>query len=230
MGKMMERKAMAALEAWRTSDGRKPMVISGLRQTGKTWLVEEFGKTRYEDCITVNLESPRFRGAFSDPTDPERIVSSLSALTGKRITPDTLIFLDEVQDCPEALPSLKYFCEKAPEYHVIAAGSLLGISVSQGRKYTVGKVDELEILPMSFSEFVRACGNTPLADAIDEVEDGGAVALLDDLTLSETIVICRDAAGAKAFTLDLGGHTLSASGKSIFHIYHANVTVSTFSK
>ena len=166
----MERKAMAALEAWRASDGRKPMVISGLRQTGKTWLVEEFGKTGYEDCITVNLESPRFRGAFSDPTDPERIVSSLSALTGKRITPDTLIFLDEVQDCPEALPSLKYFCEKAPEYHVIAAGSLLGVSVSQGRKYPVGKVDELEILPMSFSEFVRACGNTPLADAIDSYD------------------------------------------------------------
>lgn len=169
-GKTMERRAMAALEAWKASDGRKPLVVSGLRQSGKTWLVEEFGRTRFGDHVTVNLESPIFRGAFSDPTDPRRIVSSLSALTGKRIGPDTLIFLDEVQDCPEALPSLKYFCERAPEYHVIAAGSLLGVSVGQGRKYPVGKVDELEILPMTFSEFVRACGNAPLADAIDSYD------------------------------------------------------------
>lgn len=180
----MDRKAMGRLMEWKGSSDRKPLIVSGVRQCGKTWLIEEFGRTCFPGSVTINLESSRFREAFSDPTDPERIVSALSILSGTSIDHDTLIFLDEVQDCPGAIPSLKYFCEKAPGYHVIAAGSLLGVSLAQGRKYPVGKVDELEILPMDFSEFVRACGNPALADAIESYDAGimeATAPLLKDL-------------------------------------------------
>lgn len=155
----MERHILTAMEQWRNSPTRKPLLLDGIRQVGKTWALKEFGQQSYENLAYFPLDrDPDARQLFETTKDPRRLVNQLSLLTGQPINPgSTLLVIDEIQRCGPALESLKYFCEEAPEYHVAAAGSLLGVSMS-GTSYPVGKVDTLAVRPMTFSEFLAASG------------------------------------------------------------------------
>ena len=156
----MERIAIQRLIEWKNRTDRKPLVLNGARQVGKTWLLREFAKREYKkEAYVVCRKNEMARQIFTLDFDVNRILRALRAMTSVDITPDdTLIILDEVQDIPEALEALKYFCEEAPEYHIAVAGSLLGISLHENVSYPVGKVNELNIYPMSFEEFLLAKG------------------------------------------------------------------------
>lgn len=149
---------MEKLVAWKSSDERKPMVLKGARQVGKTWLMKEFGKNYYKSFVYFNFdEEDELKSIFETNKNPQRIIELLSMIAGEKIHPlDTLIIFDEVQECPEALNALKYFKEKANEYHVIAAGSLLGTLLAKPKSYPVGMVNLLDIFPLTFEEFLEA--------------------------------------------------------------------------
>ena len=154
----MERFAIKKLTEWKNSVDRKPMVLRGARQVGKTWLMQEFGKRYYQNMVYFNFdEEDELKSIFETNKDPARLIELLSMISGEKISPEkTLILFDEVQECPEALNSLKYFNEKANEYHIIAAGSLLGTLLAQPKSYPVGKVNLLDIAPLTFDEFLLA--------------------------------------------------------------------------
>lgn len=154
----MKRNAMADLIAWKASSGRKPLVLRGARQVGKTWLMKQFGQLCYENCVYFNFdEEEALRSIFETSKNPQRILELLSMIAGEKILPgETLIVFDEIQECPEALNTLKYFKEKANEYHVIAAGSLLGTLLAKPKSYPVGMVNLLDLYPLSFEEFLAA--------------------------------------------------------------------------
>ena len=154
----MRRTAMEKLVAWKSSDERKPMVLKGARQVGKTWLMKEFGKNYYKSFVYFNFdEEDELKSIFETNKNPQRIIELLSMIAGEKIHPlDTLVIFDEVQECPEALNALKYFKEKANEYHVIAAGSLLGTLLAKPKSYLVGMVNLLDIFPLTFEEFLEA--------------------------------------------------------------------------
>ncbi len=156
----MRRTALKDLTKWKASTNRKPLILNGARQVGKTWLLREFAKTAYKkEAYIVCRKNDLAKQVFARDFDIGRILRDLSALSKVDITPgDTLIVLDEVQDIPEAIEALKYFYEQAPEYHIAVAGSLLGISLHQGVSFPVGKVDELNVFPMNFMEFLDAVG------------------------------------------------------------------------
>ena len=149
---------MEKLVAWKSSDERKPMVLKGARQVGKTWLMKEFGINYYKSFVYFNFdEEDELKSIFETNKNPQRIIELLSMIAGEKIYPaDTLIIFDEVQECPEALNALKYFKEKANEYHVIAAGSLLGTLLAKPKSYPVGMVNLLDIFPLTFEEFLEA--------------------------------------------------------------------------
>ena len=149
---------MEKLVAWKSSDERKPMVLKGARQVGKTWLMKEFGKNYYKSFVYFNFdEEDELKSIFETNKNPQRIIELLSMIAGEKIYPeDTMIIFDEVQECPEALNALKYFKEKANEYHVIAAGSLLGTLLAKPKSYPVGMVNLLDIFPLTFEEFLEA--------------------------------------------------------------------------
>lgn len=153
---------------WKISENRKPLVILGARQVGKTWLVKEFGNQEYKHVVYINFEKMKvFRNLFDEDFDVDRILTSLSVIAKSEIKPDdTLIFFDEIQAASGGLTALKYFCEDAPQYHVIAAGSLLGINLHQGTSFPVGKVDFLYLKPMSYLEFLRALDEEKLAELL----------------------------------------------------------------
>lgn len=165
----MDRFLMDRLIAWKTDPRRKPLILNGARQVGKTWLLKEFGRTQFRNTAYVSLDSDRdARELFNAGFDVSRIIAGLSLLSGQRIEPgETLIILDEIQAAPKAITSLKYFCEDAPEYAVAAAGSLLGISATEGTGYPVGKVNTLDLFPLSFREFLDAAGAGMLREMID---------------------------------------------------------------
>ncbi len=154
----MKRNAINALLNWRNDEERKPMVLRGARQVGKTWLMKEFGKAYYENYLYFNFdEEDELKSIFETNKNPTRILELLSLIAGEKILPgSTLIIFDEIQECPSALNSLKYFKEKANEYHVIAAGSLLGTLLAQPKSYPVGMVNLLDIHPLTFDEFLNA--------------------------------------------------------------------------
>ena len=154
----LKRKAIQALISWKASEDRKPMVLKGARQVGKTYLIQEFGKHKFEHFFILNADKdPRVRELFERGFRVDRILSDIEVLCGETIVPGkTLIFIDEVGDAPKALAALKYFCEDAPQIHIIVAGSLLGLAIHKGVSFPVGKVDELTLYPLSFAEFVRA--------------------------------------------------------------------------
>ena len=154
----MRRTAMEKLVAWKSSDERKPMVLKGARQVGKTWLMKEFGKNYYKSFVYFNFdEEDELKSIFETNKNPQRIIELLSMIAGEKIHPlDTLVIFDEVQECPEALNALKYFKEKANEYHVIAAGSLLGTLFAKPKSYPVGMVNLLDVFPLTFEEFLEA--------------------------------------------------------------------------
>lgn len=164
----MERQMMTALAAWKDKKDRKPLVLLGARQVGKTWILKEFGKRYYENVAYVNCDNnPQVEDLFSTDFDMERIIMTISALTRQSIVPGkTLIILDEIQETRKGLASLKYFCEDAPEYHVAVAGSLLGIQLHQGESYPAGKVDTLTLYPMDFAEFLQAKGEGRMAEIL----------------------------------------------------------------
>ena len=154
----MERHATQALIAWKSSRNRKPLILKGARQVGKTWLMKEFGKTYYDNTAYFNFdETDDLRAIFETSKDPHRIIELLSMIADEKILPEkTLIILDEIQECPEALNTLKYFKEKANDYHVIAAGSLLGTLLAQPKSSPVGMVNLLHLYPLTFDEFLNA--------------------------------------------------------------------------
>ena len=166
----MRRVALKNLLDWKNSSSRKPLILNGARQVGKTWLLREFAKSHYtKEAYIVCRKNELAKQIFSHDFDIKRIIWDLSALSKVDITPgDTLIILDEVQDIPEAIESLKYFYEQAPEYHIAVAGSLLGISLHQGVSFPVGKVDELNIFPMDFREFLDALGEEQMLNLLKE--------------------------------------------------------------
>ena len=154
----MKRNAIYALQEWKLSEDRKPLVLKGTRQVGKTWLMKEFGSTAYEHYVYFNFdEEDELSSIFRANKNPQRIIELLSLIAGEKILPEkTLVIFDEIQECPEALNSLKYFKEKANEYHIIAAGSLLGTLLATPKSYPVGMVNLLDIFPLTFDEFLEA--------------------------------------------------------------------------
>ena len=165
----MYRKIMRYLEAWKNSPHRKPLILQGARQVGKTYAVLEFGRTHYDNVAYFNFEtSPRLAQTFAEDISPDYLIPVLSHIAGQTIVRErTLIVLDEVQLCERALTSLKYFCEDAPEYHIIVAGSLLGVAVNrEAFSFPVGKVDMKTMYPMDMEEFLLAVGEEALAQRI----------------------------------------------------------------
>ena len=154
----MKRNAMQDLVQWKNDEERKPMVLKGARQVGKTWIMKEFGRQYYENYVYFNFdEEEELKSIFETNKNPHRIVELLSMIAEVKILPEkTLLIFDEIQECPEALNTLKYFKEKANEYHVIAAGSLLGTLLAKPKSYPVGMVNLLEIAPLTFDEFLQA--------------------------------------------------------------------------
>ena len=158
------------LKKWKVSKNRKPLIIRGARQVGKTWLMQEFGKNEYEKCAYINFDNnTRMEQLFSVGFDLERIIQGLKIESGVNIEPEnTLIIFDEIQETASALTSLKYFYENANEYHIIAAGSLLGVAMHAGTSFPVGKVDFLDLYPLNFFEFLKALGEDELVDLINK--------------------------------------------------------------
>ena len=156
----MYRYAIEELVKWKNKKNRKPLNIEGARQVGKTWLMKEFGKIYYKDTIYINFDSnTRMTELFAHDLEVERIVMGIEIFAGKKIDPDnTLLIFDEVHEVPRALSNLKYFCENAPQYQIVCAGSLLGIALHEGTSFPVGKADFLKLYPMSFKEFLLATG------------------------------------------------------------------------
>lgn len=161
----MYRIAIEKLYKWKNSKRRKPLIIEGARQVGKTWLMKEFGKQAYTNTVYINFDSnTRMADLFAADLDTDRLILGLELYAGRKIDSDnTLLIFDEVQEVPKALASLKYFYENAPQYHIVCAGSLLGIALHQGTSFPVGKVDFLKLYPLSFSEFLMATGNERFA-------------------------------------------------------------------
>lgn len=168
----MYREAIKQLELWKSEPSRKPLVLRGARQVGKTWLMQEFGNLYYENVAYISMdENERMTEVFREAFDIGRIIEMLEIEVGFKINPEkTLIIFDEIQEIPRALKSLKYFQEKAPEYHIIAAGSLLGIALHEGTSFPVGKVDFCDLYPLTFREFLLACGEEKLVEILDRYD------------------------------------------------------------
>lgn len=166
----MYRITMEALFKWKESKRRKPLIIEGARQVGKTWLMKEFGKQAYTDTVYINFDSnSRMADLFGSDLDTERLIMGLELYAGRKIdSENTLLIFDEVQEVPRALASLKYFYEDAPEYHIVCAGSLLGIALHQGTSFPVGKVSFLKLYPLSFREFLMAMGKERFAELLEK--------------------------------------------------------------
>jgi uncharacterized protein len=164
----MERNLLQQLMVWKNKPNRKPLIIRGARQVGKTWLMKEFGKREYTQTAYVNFESSKvLKSLFVDNFDLQRILTAIQIETGIQIHPEnTLIILDEIQEAEGAITSLKYFYENLPNYHIIAAGSLLGVALHQQTSFPVGKVEFLDLYPMSFREFLMAMKQQPLLDLL----------------------------------------------------------------
>jgi predicted AAA+ superfamily ATPase len=172
----MKRLLMDDLLKWKNKKNRLPLILKGARQVGKTWLLNEFGRTVFNDVLSINFENaPGLKETFDGDISPQRIIDLLGALHGKRIKPqETLMIFDEVQEIPRALTALKYFAEQAPEYPICCAGSLLGVALHSGTSFPVGKVDFLTLQPFNFEEFLLANDEDAL---IEYVRNGGIAAI-----------------------------------------------------
>lgn len=165
----MERIAMQKLLSWKSKSGRKPLIIRGARQVGKTWLMKEFGRNEYSQTVYINFESSKLlKTLFAENFDIPRIITALQIETGKQVNSEnTLIIFDEIQEAEGAITSLKYFYENAPQYHIIAAGSLLGVAFHKHTSFPVGKVEFIDLNPLNFSEFTLALDNQPLNNLME---------------------------------------------------------------
>lgn len=168
----MERLILKQLLNWKNSPYRKPLILKGVRQVGKTWVLKEFGRRYYENTAYFNFdENEEYKQFFETTKDVNRILQNLMLVSGQKILQEkTLIIFDEVQDCPEVINCMKYFCENAPEYHVACAGSLLGIALAKPSSFPVGKVNFMKIDPMTFTEFLMANGDENLVDYLKAVD------------------------------------------------------------
>ncbi|MBR6599958.1 MAG: ATP-binding protein [Oscillospiraceae bacterium] len=165
----MKRKITEHLIKWKDSSARKPLILNGARQVGKTYILREFGKEYYKNTVYINLEiNSQAASFFDNDISPQKLIKYLEALTNQKIVPgETLVILDEIQSCERALTSLKYFCEETPEYHIVAAGSLLGVAINRNQtSFPVGKVNILRLYPLDFEEFLIATGNEILIEEI----------------------------------------------------------------
>ena len=166
---IMKRYAINKLIDWKESQNRKPLIIRGARQVGKTWLMKEFGKTQYKKTIYINFEdNDLMREHFSKDLNTKRIIEGLELEHSKIDSKNTLIILDEIQECPKALTALKYFYENNPEFHIVAAGSLLGVALHEDVSFPVGKVDFLDLYPLSFLEFLDAMGEENFVELLNK--------------------------------------------------------------
>jgi len=168
----MERSAMEYLDNWRKKEKRKPIIVRGARQVGKTWLIKEFGKRNYKQVAYMNFESSKLlRRLFEEDYDTNRIISAIQIETGLHVEAEnTLIIFDEIQEAEGGITALKYFYEDAPQYHIIAAGSLLGVALHKSTSFPVGKIDFLDLFPLSFSEFLNAMGQSKLLEVLNDKE------------------------------------------------------------
>jgi predicted AAA+ superfamily ATPase len=169
---LLERLVIDKLAAWKEARHRKPLIMSGIRQVGKTWILKEFGMRYYNNIAYFNFdEAVEYKQFFETTKDIGRIVQNLSMASGQTIRPhETLIVFDEIQECNNALNTLKYFYENTPEYHVACAGSLLGVALSKPASFPVGKVDFIDIEPMNFTEFLIANGDGNLAEYLRNID------------------------------------------------------------
>ena len=168
----MERLILSKLFDWKNSPYRKPLILKGVRQVGKTWLLKEFGKRYYENTAYFNFdENEEYKQFFETTKDVDRLLQNLMLASGQKILPEkTLIVFDEVQDCPKVINSMKYFCENAPQYHIACASSLLGIALAKPSSFPVGKVNFMQVNPMTFTEFLLANGDENLAQYLNTVD------------------------------------------------------------
>lgn len=163
----MKRDAIEYLYEWKSRSNHKPMIVRGARQVGKTWLMREFAEQAYKKYVYINFEDNELvRGVFERDFDIDRIITTLQVATETIIDKDTLIIFDEIQEAPKGLTALKYFCEKAPEYSILAAGSLLGISMHESVSFPVGKVEFMDLYPLSYREFLNALGQSQLVNIL----------------------------------------------------------------
>lgn len=164
---------MKKLQIWKESSYRKPLITKGVRQVGKTWILKEFGRLCYKNTAYFNFdENEEYKQFFETTKDVNRILQNLMLVSGQKIEPgNTLIIFDEVQDCPKVINSMKYFCENAPEYHIACAGSLLGIALAKPSSFPVGKVNFMQVNPMSFEEFLLANGDENLVAYLESIEE-----------------------------------------------------------
>lgn len=167
----MKRRIFNQLKQWKNNPSRKPLVLQGARQVGKTYIVAAFGQAEFHHYLYINFEQDnRAKEIFEQDLQPSRIIKALELHLGMKVDHEhTLIFFDEIQECPNALNSLKYFCEQAPEYYIVAAGSLLGVKLAKSKGFPVGKVNFLDLYPMSFFEFLEALGKISLCDYLDSI-------------------------------------------------------------
>lgn len=168
----VQRMAMEQLKKWKAKKQRKPLIIRGARQVGKTWLMKEFGTIAYEHVVYVNFDNnERMKSLFEGSLEVARLITGLELYAGYKIDPDnTLLIFDEVQEVPKALTSLKYFNEDAPQYHIVCAGSLLGVALHQGTSFPVGKVEFLDLYPLSFFEFMMAMGKEQYVELLQKAD------------------------------------------------------------
>lgn len=164
---------MEDLCSWKNKKSRKPLILQGARQVGKTWIMKEFGKRYYKNVAYINLdENEQMKKSFDVDFDVKRIIEDITIVSGEKIEPEeTLIIIDEVQESPKAITALKYFCENASEYHIIVAGSFLGVAMHKGISYPVGKVNILTMYPLSYYEFLLACGEDDLAKYVNKADN-----------------------------------------------------------
>ena len=169
----MKRSITDKLIQWKSSPYRKPLILKGVRQVGKTWVLKEFGKQYYSNTAYFNFdENPEYNQFFKETKDAHRILNNLRIISNEKIEPEkTLIIFDEIQDCPEVIQSLKYFCENTPDYHICCAGSLLGIALAKPASFPVGKVNFLDIYPMTFSEFLQADNCENLVEYLKNINE-----------------------------------------------------------
>lgn len=176
----MKRHAIEELVKWKNKSHRKPLIIQGARQVGKTWLMQEFGKQYYRNVAYISFDkNKKMQDVFSKDMDIKRIIPLLEIETSTKFTEDTLIIFDEIQECPDAITSLKYFYENAPQYHIVCAGSLLGIYLHSNVSFPVGKVEFLDLYPLSFSEFLEAMRQDKLLDLL-RGQDSESISIFND--------------------------------------------------
>ena len=165
----MERFKLDELVKWKQKKNKKPLIIRGARQVGKTWLMKKFGEIYYENTIYINFDNNiQIKNLFEQDMDITRIVLGLEIYSGTKINPEnTLLIFDDIQEAPKALTALKYFNEDAPEYQIICAGSLLGVALHEGTSFPVGKVEFMDLYPLTFSEFMKAMGKNQYVDLLN---------------------------------------------------------------